>query len=392
MSRRSDDICPLPAELPLGRLQPHAPGIFLASVYRCADPDEAFALLSGDEAGYVYQRDGHPNADMIAEKCCQLHGARWAMMASSGMAALSLATLTYLAAGDHVVVSDQLYGRSLQLLTRELDRYGVRSSLVDTCRLDDVQAVVNEKTRMIVVETISNPMLRVADIAKLAELARGAGAKLLVDNTFASPCVCRPLELGADLVLESLSKMMNGHSDVMLGMLCGQSGDEKRLRDVLSVWGLASSPFDCWLALRGMSTLHLRMQRACDTAAHVAPILQQRDDVTSVLYPNLSTHPDHALAESQFDIGFGSMLTFSIPGGRAAAEQFMKSAGSIEFCPSLGEVSTTVSHPASTSHRGLTPEQQGELGIEEGTLRLSVGTESAEFIVQALLQGLDASK
>jgi cystathionine beta-lyase/cystathionine gamma-synthase len=306
------------------------------------------------------------------------------------MAALSLATLTYLAAGDHVVVSDQLYGRSLQLLTRETARHGVRASLVDTCKLEDVQAAVGEQTRLIVVETISNPMLRVADIGGLADIARGAGAQLLVDNTFASPCVCRPLDLGADLVLESLSKMMNGHSDVMLGMLCGQSQDEHRLRDVLSVWGLASSPFDCWLALRGMSTLHLRMDRACATAAHVATLLARRDDVLTVHYPGLACHPDRSLAEKQFAGGFGNMVTFSIPGGRGAAERFMKSAGSIEFCPSLGEISTTISHPASTSHRSLTGEQQRELGIEQGTLRLSVGTESTEFVTDAIQQGLDA--
>ncbi len=391
MPQRPDDICPQPAEMPLGRLQPHAPGIFLASVYRCDDPDQAFALLSGDEAGYVYQRDGHPNADMIAQKCCQLHGAAWSMMASSGMAALSLAVLTYLKSGEHVVVSDQLYGRSLQLLSRELDAFGVRSSLVDTCNLEEVQAVVNEQTRMIVVETLSNPMLRVADIQKLAEIAQSTNAQLLVDNTFASPCVCQPLELGADLVLESLSKMMNGHSDVMLGVLCGQRGDQRRLRDVLSVWGLASSPFDCWLALRGMSTLHVRMERACATAAEVAKMLQQRDDVTSAVYPKLASHPDQELAEKQFNGCFGSMVTFSMPGGRRAAEQFMKAAGSIEFCPSLGEVSTTISHPASTSHRGLTPQQQRDLGIEEGTLRLSVGTESADFVIQAIRQGLQAT-
>ena len=269
----------------MGEVRPHVPPIYLASVYECQDPDQAYALLTGSQSGYVYQRDRHPNADLLADKCQQLHEADWALVTSSGMAALSLAALGYLSAGDHVVVSHQVYGRSLQLLDREMTRLGVTSSVVDTNQLEQVRAVVNAQTRLMLIETISNPMLQVADIRQLADIAHAAGALLIVDNTFASPCVCRPLDCGADLVMESISKMMNGHSDVMMGMLCGRGEDDSRLRDVLSVWGLASSPFDCWLAARGLATLPLRMDRACETAQQLAGRLQSANpcDKLSIL-------------------------------------------------------------------------------------------------------------
>ncbi|MCP4191884.1 MAG: aminotransferase class I/II-fold pyridoxal phosphate-dependent enzyme [Planctomycetaceae bacterium] len=397
MSKHADDICPLSQEISLGSVRPHSTPIYLASVYQCQDPDQALAMLSGSQAGYVYQRDRHPNGDLLAEKCRQLHQADWALVTSSGMAALSLAALGYLSAGDHVVVSHQVYGRSLQLLEREMARLGVVAAVVDTNDLNQVEAAINDQTRLVLIETISNPMLQVADIPQLAELAHARGARLLVDNTFASPTVCRPLDSGADLVMESISKMMNGHSDVMLGLLCGrdeggQGEEETRLRDVLSVWGLASSPFDCWLATRGLATLHLRMDRACASAEQLAIHLQQASSVKQVVYPTQADREQRRLVGDQFlENRAGCMVTFTLKGGREAAVQFMHAAAKIPFCPSLGEVSTTLSHPASTSHRGLSAEQQRQLGIEAGTLRLSVGTESTAYVLQAVDEGLTAT-
>ena len=397
MSKRADDICPLSQEISLGAVQPHSTPIYLTSVYQCQDPDQALAMLAGSQAGYVYQRDGHPNGDLLAEKCRQLHQAGWALVTSSGMAALSLAALGYLSAGDHVVVSHQVYGRSLQLLDREMARLGVATAVVDISDLNQVETAINDRTRLVLIETISNPMLQVADIRQLAKLAHAHDARLLVDNTFASPTVCRPLDAGADLVMESISKMMNGHSDVMLGLLCGRdkdgrAKDEARLRDVLSVWGLASSPFDCWLAARGLATLHLRMDRACASAERLAIHLQQASSVKQVVYPTQADRDQRQLVDTQFlDNQAGCMVTFTLQGGREAAVRFMHAAAKIPFCPSLGEVSTTLSHPASTSHRGLSPEQQRQLGIEAGTLRLSVGTESSAYVLQAVDEGLAAA-
>ena len=191
--------------------------------------------------------------------------------------------------------------------------------------------------------------------------------------------------------MESISKMMNGHSDVMLGLLCGRDDSEPHLRDQLSVWGLASSPFDCWLASRGLATLHLRMERACDSARKLADLLAAQPAVTAVHYPTLANAAQQQLAQQQFLADrAGSMLTFTLAEGLAGAERFMAAAREIPFCPSLGEVATTISHPSSTSHRGLSAEQQRHLGIEEGTLRLSVGTESLDFVQDVIMTGLAA--
>ncbi len=388
MNERTDDICPRPDQLPPQPTWPYAAPIYPASVWCCESTDQAEQMLNGSLAGYVYQRDGHPNADMFAEKCRQLHQAERTAVTSSGMAAMAAAVLSQLRHGDHIVVSNQLYGRSLALLGQESARLGIESAFVDTCDLTATAAAFTRQTKLVVVETIANPILRVADIAALGELAHGRGALLLVDNTFATPALCRPLSLGADLVMESVSKMMNGHSDVMLGLLCGREANWQRVPAVLASWGLASSPFDCWLASRGLATMHLRVVRACSNALRAAEFLSTRTDVERVDYPGLPTHPDHALASRQFDGGFGTIVTFRLAGGRSAADAFINAARRIAFCPSLGEVSTTLSHPESTSHRALSPQQRAALGITGGTIRLSLGVESSEFVIDALGEGL----
>lgn len=389
MPSQPDDLCPTPADLPESP-KSLSPPLYLASVYRCSSPEEADRMLGGELPGYVYQRDGHPNATMLAEKCRQLHTADRAITTSSGMAAISLAVLALLKPGDHVVVSKLLYGKSRFLLTQEAARWGVESSLFDPCDLEDAAAAMRPNTRLVVVETIANPLLEVADVPALSELAHAYGALLLVDNTFASPVVYRPLEHGADLVQESLTKMMNGHSDVILGLLCGRQAIWDRMAGVVSAWGLNSSPMDCWLAFRGLTTLHLRMERACANALHAARFLAERPEVAQVFYPGIDSHPTHALAVRQFGPRFGSIVSFRLRGGRPAADRFIAAAQHIPFCPSLGEASTTLSHPETTSHRGLSAEERQQLGIDGGVIRLSVGIESPEFVCESLAQGLAA--
>ncbi len=405
MSKRREDLCPSPYSTPPTPLPPHVPPIYPASVYRCRDPEETQRLLNGELPGYVYQRDGHPNADVLAQRCQALHEADWAVVTSSGMSALAAAILGHVKHGDHILASDQLYGRSLQLILSESQRLGIEASTANTADLDATRAALRPHTKLIVVETITNPLLRVADISALADLTSGTAARLLVDNTFATPLGCRPLALGADLVMESISKIMNGHSDVMLGMLAGRHGDgdargdddatsvaqtsQQRTRDVISVWGLASSPFDCWLAARGLATLHLRFARACSNAQQVAEYLSKRCDVSDVYYPGLASHPDREIAKRQFGENSGWMVTFNLAGGVSAAERFIAAAAGIPFCPSLGEIDTTLSHPASTSHRGMPAAQRARLGIQGGTIRLSVGTEAAEHVLEVLTAGFD---
>ncbi|HEY5311261.1 MAG TPA: aminotransferase class I/II-fold pyridoxal phosphate-dependent enzyme [Pirellulales bacterium] len=387
----SDDprsICPRPEFVATGPTQPLATPIYTSAVYRCADTQQASAILGDELPGYVYARDGHPNADALAEKCRLLHAADRAVVCSSGMAALAAAALALLQAGDRVVASNMLYGRTQNLLTAELCRLGIDCELVDACDLDAAdQSLGRSQAKLLVVETISNPLLRVADIQALAERAHAHGALLVVDNTFAGPILCRPLALGADLVIESLTKTMSGHSDVVLGALCGRESCWSRVEATVGTWGLASSPFDCWLAMRGVGTLPLRIERAAANALEAAGYLQTVEQVAEVHYPGLANHPDHALAQRQLTGGFGTIVTFRLREGLEAADEFIRAASDIPFCPSLGDLCTTLSHPASTSHRSLTCEQMAAFGIDGGTIRLSLGIEPPAAIRKALAQG-----
>jgi cystathionine beta-lyase/cystathionine gamma-synthase len=385
---RPDDLCPRPERVKPMATVPVVPAIYPASVYQCLDPRQAEAILSGQEPGYVYSRDGHPNADLLAEKCRCLHGAERALVVGSGMAALAVAALAHLEAGSHVVLGREVYGKTSQLLAGEFARLGVRDSVVDTCNLEQTARAFTERTRLLVVETITNPLLRVADLAALAQIAHAGKALLLVDNTFASPAVCRPFELGADLVQESLTKIMNGHSDVLLGLICGREAAWERMGKVVSCWGFSPSPFDCWLAARGIGTLALRIERACENALAAARFLAGAAGVREVYYPGLESHLDHQTAVRQFGGRFGHMVSFTLEGGLDRATAFIRSAANIPFCPSLGDISTTLSHPASTSHRAMTGEERTALGIDDGTIRLSVGIESAESIVAGLAEAL----
>ena len=384
---RADDVCPRPDEPPPMPTVPLASPIYPAAVYRCASPDEADRLLGGQADGYVYSRDRQPNADLLAEKIRELHGAERAAICGSGMAASSAVALAFLKSGDHVVVGDQMYGRTFGLL-RELTRLGVEHTIVDACDLAAVRAALKPQTRLVWVETITNPLVQVVDVAALAEVTHQGGAKLVVDNTFASPVLCRPLDLGADVVYESLTKIMNGHSDVLLGAVCGRASDWDRVASVIVTFGLSAAPFDCWLAARGLGTLALRADRASSNALAAAQFLATRRECERVDYAGLPTHADHALAKRQFGGRFGSMLSFTLRGGRTAADKFIAAAKRIPFAPSLGDLSTTLSHPESTSHRGLTTQQRAALGISGGTIRLSVGIEPADEVLAALAEGL----
>jgi cystathionine beta-lyase/cystathionine gamma-synthase len=392
---KPDDICPRPAEPPpnMEATKPLATPITLTTVWQCGDPEQTDKLLGSESGAYVYSRDRNPNADMLAERCRELHGAERATVTANGMAAMSLALVSQCQSGDHVLISNRLYGKSIVLLAGEAKRLGISCTMVDICDLKATAAAMQKETKLLVVETISNPTLRVADIRALADVAHAGGAKLLVDNSFASPVICRPLELGADLVLESITKIMNGHSDVLLGLLCGGNAVWQRVYAASSAWGFIASPFECWLAERGIGTLHLRIERASSNALAAAKFLSEQKKVTQVWYPGLASHPEHDLSKKQFGPLFGSMVAFTLrgsanDGGSAAAVQFIKAAKRIPFCPSLGELCTTLSHPESTSHRLMSPPDRAALDIRGGTIRLSVGTESPEFVIAALEEGL----
>jgi cystathionine beta-lyase/cystathionine gamma-synthase len=389
--KRLQDICPATVETKLNDSRASRPAIHSTVAYVADSPDHADRCLGGATPGFIYQRDANPTAEMLAEKCRRLHGADAAVVTSSGMSALSLVVLGLLKSGDEVLLSSRLYGKTVTLL-KQAEKFGITSRLIDMSKLGEVRAAIGPATRLLIVETISNPMLRVADIAALAAIAHQNNALLLVDNTFASPVLCRPIEFGADLVWESMTKIMNGHGDVVMGLLCGSQKVWAQIPATLSTWGLTTSPHECWLVERGLSTLFVRLKSACESALQVAEFLAQHPRVSSVHYPGLAAHPDHRLASQILQLdgraGFGHMVTFQVPGGVSAATKLIQNLESIHFCASLGELSTTLSHPASTSHRTQNAQQWAEAGIDGGTIRLSIGLESPEFIRESLNRGL----
>jgi cystathionine beta-lyase/cystathionine gamma-synthase len=376
------------SDSPLGESTPLVPPLYQSSVYTLPDLDALDRITNQEAPGFIYARDGHPNARRLAEQLAAAEGAAWAAVCGSGMAAISAILLAVLKQGDRLVASNRLYGRTTQLLDGELGRFGVKTTFVDSGDLDAVRAALAEPAKVLFVETMSNPLLRLVDVAALAELARERRCLLIVDNTFATPALTRPLDLGAEVVMESLTKMISGHSDVTLGMVGGKGDLLQQVSATVSIWGLAANPFDCWLAERGLATLPLRMRAASENAAALADWLAEQPAVARVVYPGRPDHPDHELARRLLTGGFGNMLCFELHGGREAVNQFMRRAPGIPFSPSLGHVVTTLSHPATTSHRYVSPAERRRQGIGDGLIRLSVGVESLMQIQAEMLKGL----
>lgn len=372
----------------LGASVPLVPPLYQSSVYTLPDLDALDRIIEGDQPGFIYARDAHPNARRLAEKLAEAEGGDWGLIFGSGMAAISAIFLATVRPGDRVVASNRLYGRTTQLLKQELARFGVVSEFIDACDLKQVEKALQTPARLLFVETISNPLLRIADLESLVALSKKYGCLLAVDNTFATPELVRSLDLGADFVMESLTKLIGGHGDVTLGFVAGKKEFRKELALVSTIWGLASNPFDCWLAERGLATLALRVREACQNAAALADWLTEQPGVLAVHYPGRKDHPDHALASRLLKGGFGNMLCFELAGGRDGVNRFLRKAPGIPFSPSLGDTSTTCSHPATTSHRYATPAERAEQGISDGLIRLSAGIEEVKKIQAAINQGL----
>lgn len=361
-------------------------------VYASESPDMLDAQYAGRMPGYTYAREGHPNADVLAAKIDGLEGATDGLVTGSGMAAVTAAMLGALKAGDHVLGGDQLYGRSLRLMHEELPRMCISTSLADPTDVGAMAAALRPETRMILIETVSNPTLRVADLAGIAALARDRGILLAVDNTFTTPRAIRPFEHGADIVIHSVTKLLAGHSDATLGYVAARDAAlRKRILDVAVTMGLTASPFDCWLAERGLYSFELRYDRAEENAAALADALGAHPGLRRVLYPLRPDHPDHNRAVSLLGGRGGNMVSFEIEGGRDAANRLVRAAPDIAFAPTLGDIGTTLSHPATSSHRALTPEARAEKGMSEGFFRVSVGVEPAALLIGELTAAIDAA-
>lgn len=380
--------CARPAEEPPSQTQPLVPPIELSVVYRIEGIDQVDALYEGAQSGFIYARDGHPNAVRLASKIATLEGAEAGLVCASGMGAEAALLLTKLEPGDEVALSEGVYGRTVALIGRELARFGIGHRTFDATRPDSLRAVIGPKTKVVFAETLSNPLVRLADIEGLAEVAGAAKASLVIDHTFA-PLLCRPLELGAEVVTHSATKLIGGHSDLTLGLLAGSRDLISRVSTVASSFGLTGSPFESWLALRGVATLALRSARACATALTLADKLAGSGDVAAVHYPGLPAHPDHGRASRLLRGGFGAILTIDLE-ERGRADAFIRALQHIPFAPSLGDVTTTLSHPATTSHRGQSAEQWARQGITPGLVRLSIGLEDPDDLWEDLRQALPA--
>ena len=382
-----------PVPLPDSASRPVATPLSPSVAYASDTPDMLDAQYEGDLFGYTYSREGHPNADVVARTIDAMEGApHMGVVVSSGMAAVSAVLLGLTGAGDHVIGGNQLYGRSLRMMSEDLPRLGIATSTVDPGDVEAVRVAIRPETRMILVEVVSNPTLRVADILGLAALARETGVLLVVDNTFTTPRAFRAFGHGADIVIHSVTKLLAGHSDVMLGYVAAADAAlNDRLRVFAVTAGMSPSPFDCWLAERGMLSFGLRFERAQFTAAILAEHLGTLAGVKRVIYPARRDHPDHHRAEALLKGRYCNMVSFEIDGDRSVANALARGAEGLSFAPTLGDVGTTISHPASSSHRALTPEKRSQLGMSEGFFRVSVGLEDPEALCDVFTAAVQAA-
>jgi cystathionine beta-lyase/cystathionine gamma-synthase len=362
-------------------------------VYASDTPDDLDAQYEGRTSGYTYAREGHPNADVLARRIDLLEGGAGGIVTSSGMSAVTAVMMGLLKAGDHVLGGDQLYGRSLRLMKQDLPRLGIATSLADPTDVAAMEAALRPETRMILVEVVSNPTLRVADIEGLARLCKARGILLAVDNTFTTPRAYRPFDAGADIVIHSVTKLLAGHSDVTLGYACAADPVlQKAIYDFAVTTGLTASPFDCWLAERGLATFNLRFDRAEANAVALADHLAGLPGVKRVLYPMRADHPDQARAKALLGARGCNMVSFELEGGRKAANAFTRGADGLAFAPTLGDVGTTLSHPASSSHRALAAAEREALGMSEGFFRVSVGLEEVAPLLEVFARAVDAAR
>ena len=366
--------------------------IFLNSGYVYESAEQAEARFKGDEDGYVYSRYANPTVSMFEARMCALEGAEAARGTSSGMAAVAASLLSHLKAGDHVVSGRALFGSCRYIVEDLLPRYGIASTLIDGRDLAAWEAAVKPNTRAFFFETPTNPVLELVDIAGVAKIAKRAGALTVVDNVFATPLGQRPMELGADIVVYSATKHIDGQGRCLGGVVLGpREFIEEKLHNFLKHTGPSLSPFNAWVMLKGLETLPLRVARHCETAARLADFLGERREVARVYYPGRADHPQAALAKAQMTDG-GPMIALEVKGGKEAAFRFLNALDIFKISNNLGDAKSLATHPATTTHQRLTPEMRAELGIFDNTIRLSIGLEDPGDLEADLDQGLLAAR
>ncbi|MDA0262028.1 MAG: O-succinylhomoserine sulfhydrylase [Proteobacteria bacterium] len=365
--------------------------LFMTSgyVYTCAE--EAEARFRGTDDGYIYSRYGNPTVRMFEERMMLLEGAEDARATASGMAAVNAALMCQLKAGDHVVAARALFGSCLMIIQSFLPRYGIEITLVDGADLDQWRAAIRPETVCAFLESPSNPGLELVDIPAVAELLNAVGARLIVDNVFATPILQKPLELGADIVVYSTTKHIDGQGRAMGGIvLCDAEFCEKLLVPYYRHTGPSMSPFNAWVMLKGLETLELRIARHCENATKLADFLSTHAEVQAVRFPGLPNHPQYALAQKQMK-GPGTVVSFELGGDKQRAFRFLNSLRMVNISNNLGDAKSLMTHPATTTHYRLTPEERAQLGISDSFVRISVGLEDVEDIKEDLDQALRAT-
>jgi O-succinylhomoserine sulfhydrylase len=366
--------------------------IFLNSGYVYASAEQAEARFKGDEEGFVYSRYANPTVAMFEARMCALEGAEAARGTASGMAAVAASLLCHLKAGDHVVSARALFGSCRYIVEDLLPRYGIASTLVDGRDLGTWEAAMRPNTRIVFFETPTNPVLELVDIEAVAKIAHKSGALVVVDNVFATPLLQRPMPLGADIVVYSATKHIDGQGRCLGGVvLGGKEFIEEKLHNYLKHTGPSLSPFNAWVLLKGLETLTVRVERHGASAAAIADFLAERPEVARVFYPGRSDHPQHALAQRQM-AGGGPMVSLEVKGDKAAAFRCMNALQIFKISNNLGDAKSLVTHPATTTHQRLSEEARAELGIFDRSLRLSIGLEHVDDLMADLDQALKAAK
>jgi O-succinylhomoserine sulfhydrylase len=365
----------------------HSEAMFLTSSFVFKDAAQAAARFKGEEPGNIYARFTNPTVTMLEKRLAALEGAERCVAFSSGMAAILATVMGLMKAGEHIVASRSIFGSTVQLFSNILGRFGIETTYVSPTEPADWERAVKPTTRLFFVESPSNPLTEVSDIAALAAIARRAGAWLAVDNCFCSPALQRPLELGADIIIHSATKYLDGQGRVLGGAVLGSQQLMEGVYTFLRTAGPTLSAFNAWVVLKGLETLSIRMEAHSRNALELARWLERQPQVERVLYPGLPSHPQHALAARQQKTG-GGIVAFDVKGGQEAAWRVVDGCKLLSITANLGDAKTTITHPATTTHSRMTPEQRAFAGIGDGLLRVAVGLESVRDIRNDLARGL----
>ncbi len=367
-----------------------APPIYQTSTFAFESAAQGAARFAGTEPGYIYTRIGNPTTATLEENVAILEGGAGGLATASGMAAVSTTLLALLSKGDHMIGTDAVYGPSRVVVEREFARFGIESDFLDTADLGLIEKHIKPNTKVLYVETPANPTIKLTDIEACAKLAHDHDMLLIVDNTFASPILQRPLELGADIVIHSMTKFLNGHSDVVAGMVVPKTEELlKKIAGMLKLLGGTMDPHQAWLVLRGVKTLQMRVLKGQENALKLARLLENHPAVEWVRYPGLESHPQYALARKQMD-GPGSLISFELKGGTEAGAKLLETVTIPVLAVSLGGVESLIQHPASMTHAAMPREERIEAGITDGLVRLSVGCEDLDDLEADFTKALDA--